>query len=270
MPRCLSRKLNHMTRPEYIDEIKTLRKDLRDLRSTAGARIDKAFERAGQLETNLKSQIRIFDAMRAERNIFSSGRALLPGYINAVFRQDRRLAGLLDGYRSDLDLATTTPKRFRLGLSLMKLRKEQSKKVKDYADMADRTLEHIRLSEKWSWERRKLQRELEQGRVELMAQQVNMRVPGAQAAVHEYQDKPRFIDEALVLNHGYTHNFFNRCSLYICERDQSTKAVVALERMILSIFPTLAAADFWYSTHQGGSLNMARRVFCETQRYQDE
>jgi hypothetical protein len=268
MPRCLSRKLSNMTRQEYMDEIRKNRRDLRDLRHTAGARIEKAFVKAGQLEANLKAQIRIFDSMRSERNIFSTNRALLPGYINAVFKPDRRLASILDGYRSDLDHATTSARRFKLCLSLMGTRKEQRKKVQDYSAMINRTMEHIALSDQWSWERRKLQLKLEEGRIDLMTQQVNMRVPGAQTAVHEYQEKPRFIDQALVLNHGYTHNFYNRCSMYICERDQAMKAAVTVERMLLITFHTLAAADHWYKTHQAGCLNMARRIFLETERHQ--
>jgi hypothetical protein len=264
MPRCLSKKLANMTRKEYIGEIQELRRELNDLRGCAGARVEKAYVKAGEIEANLKAQVKAYDRMRSERNIFASHRYLLPGYVNCVFSPDRQLTSQISTYRSDLQYRATTPgSRSRLCLSLMQLRKKQMDKVRNYQACINRTMEHIKLSDDWSWERRKLQQDLEASRADLMAQQVHLGVPGAQAAVHEYQEKPRFTDQAMVLEHGYVHQYFNRCSMYISERDQSQKAVVNVERMVLITFPTMAAAEFWYNTHQSGCMSMAKSLFLD-------
>jgi hypothetical protein len=253
-----------MKRQEYIDKIKELRRELNDLRRCAGARIEKAYIHAGEIEANLKTQVRAYDRMRSERNIFASHRHLLPGYVNCVFRQDTQLASQINTHRSDLQHSATTPgSRSRLCLSLMQLRKKQMDKVRNYQACIDRTMDHIKLSDDWAWERRQLQQNLEAGRVDLMTQQVRLGVPGAQAKVHKYQEKPRFTDQAMVLEHGYVHQFFNRCSMYISERDQSQQAVVDVERMVLTTFPTIAAAEFWYSTHQTGCMSMAKSLFLD-------
>ena len=52
--------------------------------------------------------------------------------------------------------------------NLMRVRKEQLDKVTSYTLMIDRTVDHIALSDKWAWERRKLQMDLECIKLEKM------------------------------------------------------------------------------------------------------